>query len=145
MAEPLVVKEGDASLRLVTDLPRFNWLELKLNGKLPSSGGSSHSATHPAAGGTGDRQSGHNNDSSICNVPLKTRILEMNSLKRRHQQEENCQQQQVKEESATVPPPAAHQELQPPPPPDSRWPLKKRLIVRQEEPATPLNPALADK
>lgn len=35
MAEPLVVKEGDASLRLATDLPRFNWLEMKLNQKQP--------------------------------------------------------------------------------------------------------------
>ena len=35
MAEPLVVKEGDASLRLATDLPRYNWLEMKLNQKQP--------------------------------------------------------------------------------------------------------------
>ena len=29
--EPLMVRDGDASARIATDLPRFNWLELKLS------------------------------------------------------------------------------------------------------------------
>ena len=135
MAEPLVVKEGDASLRLSTDLPRFNWLELKLNQK----------------------QDGPNGDTSVCSpssndslpiVPLKIRILEKTSYPSRLRQglsvaplaskelDPSVVAQHIKIEEASVPISCT-----------SRWPLKKRLI-RQVSPvvspvATPVASPLA--
>ncbi len=122
MAEPLVVKEGDASLRLATDLPRFNWLELKLNQK----------------------QDGPNGDTNVCSpssndslpiVPLKIRILEKASCASRLHQghsvappvvstelDPSVVAQHIKREEASVPISCT-----------SRWPLKKRLI-RQVSP-----------
>ena len=86
MAEPLVVKEGDASLRLATDLPRFNWLEMKLNQKQPET---SAVAAAAAATNTMTRSQSHQLSNVVKPVaavaatppsssahPLKIRILE---------------------------------------------------------------------
>lgn len=120
MAEPLAVKEGDASLRLATDLPRFNWLELKLNQKQD--------------GPVGEPTTSTNNDSSPI-VPLKIRILEKTSyaaklaeglsiIQPTVRQQDRAVAQQVKTEEASEPACT------------SRWPLKKRLI-RQENQVSP--------
>ncbi|KAI9559587.1 zinc finger protein [Daphnia sinensis] len=121
MAEPLVVKEGDASLRLATDLPRFNWLELKLNQK----------------------QDGTTEETKVCSsannddlpiVPLKIRILEKSSYAARlteglsvappaKNELDQSVAQHLKSDEASVPTCT------------SRWPLKKRLI-RQLSPVT---------
>lgn len=157
MAEPLVVKDGDASLRLVTDLPRFNWLELKL-----SSSSSNKQSSTPASSSRPEvtkqssitkKETGTERTSN--SAPLKVRILEMNNLpssgsslnNARRPMETGCDDasqqktapaQQVKDElQITTNAPVALPEQQS----ICRWPLKKRLIVRQEEtPTTPPSP-----
>ena len=120
MAEPLVVKEGDASLRLATDLPRFNWLELKLNQKQDEPNVESIVRSAPSS-----------DDLPI--VPLKVRILEKSA--RMHSEspaqppgntiDHSIVAQHVKveesSESACT----------------SRWPLKKR-IIRPENQVSPV-------
>lgn len=114
MAEPLVVKEGDASLRLATDLPRFNWLELKLNQKQDGANEETNVCTST------------NND-SLPIVPLKIRILEKSSYAARLTEGlsvappaskglDQSVAQRLRTDEASVPTCT------------SRWPLKKRLI-----------------
>jgi len=71
MADPLIVKDADASIRLAADLPRFNWLEVKLNKKLEAT----------------------NNSKVICSnqpvspVPFKIRVLDQSSSELRQMSE----------------------------------------------------------
>lgn len=120
MAEPLAVKEGDASLRLVTDLPRFNWLELKLNQKQDSLNEEPSNCGTPA-----------NND-NLPIVPLKIRILEKTSCARLS---ENKDLAMKKETPNTLVQAAQHQskidDTSEPAACTARWPLKKRFF-RQE-------------
>lgn len=64
MAAPLVVKDGDASIRLAADLPRFNWLEVKLNKKQEQTGPLSKVTCQPAKA-----------------VPFKIRVLDQTDFK----------------------------------------------------------------
>ena len=77
MAEPLVVKEGDASLRLATDLPRFNWLELKLNQK--QDGPLPQNEIDCRTSSTNHNNNNNSNNNNLSSVPLKVRILEKTS------------------------------------------------------------------
>jgi len=67
MADPLVVKDADATIRLATDLPRFNWLEVKLNKKLEATNNSKVTC----------------NNQSIIPVPFKIRVLDQSSSESR--------------------------------------------------------------
>lgn len=103
MAQPLVVKEGDANLRLATDLPRFNWLELKLNQKQEVA----------AIDNTSDMVLAASHETSV--VPLKIRILEKTSASHSPPVTgalPDAQSTQTKQEESA----------------ESRWPLKKRFI-----------------
>lgn len=123
MAEPLAVKEGDASLRLATDLPRFNWLELKLNQKQDGPNGESNG-----------RSPSTTND-SLPIVPLKIRILEKTSYAARLAEGLSIVQPPVQQQDHAV---AQHVKTEETSEPacTSRWPLKKRLI-RQENQVSP--------
>lgn len=63
MADPLVVKDADASIRLATDLPRFNWLEVKLNKKLEATNSSNVTCSNQA----------------INPVPFQIRVLDQSA------------------------------------------------------------------
>lgn len=135
MAEPLVVKDGDASLRLVTDLPRFNWLELKYN---QNGGGNSSSSSSGAKRPVAQPP-------QPTAQPLKVRILAMTSSSN---SDESVNK--LKDAVAGSNQPAAAEEPQPVeaalPEVASRWPLKKRLL-RQDSltptttPPSPVSPS----
>lgn len=115
MAEPLVVKEGDTSLRLATDLRRHNWLELKLNQKQdgPNAESNGHSSTTI-------------ND-SLPIVPLKIRILEKTSHAARLVEGHPITQPAIPEDHSSIAQNVKTEEASESTC-SSKWPLKKRLI-----------------
>ena len=136
MAEPLVVKDGDASLRLVTDLPRFNWLELKYNATGSSSAPTTTTTTTTTTTSNKRPIAQPIAQKPTAARPLKVRILAMNNSK-----------ESVPEAPATTAPPplvAATKRSEPDADlPDQRWPLKKRLLRQdsQPSPTTPPSPS----